>query len=101
MSERLSERWERLVEKGARREVERRRTTREFFGEGGTRLSQREKLQLFEQQALDPTGEGMTDTLRRRQAANKMEGTADIPADWWTWCKLMTEKMQGHPVGED
>lgn len=98
---RLSERWEQLVEKGGRREVERRRLTRNYFGEGGRLLTQAERHELFGHLALDPTGQGMTDVLRNRQRENKMEGTASIPADWWDWVVRESERLLGHRLGEE
>jgi len=97
---RLSERWEELVEKGARRELDRRYMTAEHFGEGGIALSREEKMILFKQLALDPTGVGMLDTLDRRRSANKL-GPTDIPKDWGEWVLSMSEKMLGHPAGEE
>jgi hypothetical protein len=91
---RLSERYEDLVEKGARRELERRRLTENYFGEGGIQLSRLEKTQLFQQLALDPTGVGMLDTLNRRREANKL-GPNDIPKDWGEWVSSMAAKMLG------
>jgi len=96
---RLSERYEASVEEGAKRELERRYMMAEMFGEGGVRLSRIEKMELFKQMALDPTGAGMIDTLARRRAANKL-GPTDVPKDWWTWVTTMTERMQGYPVEE-
>jgi len=96
---RLAERWEDLVEKGAQREVERRRLTAEFFGEGGIPLNRREKLELFKALALDPSGIGMADVLRRRQEANKL-GPTDVPTDFGEWILNMAAKLQGHPVDE-
>jgi hypothetical protein len=100
MTERLSERWDRRVEKGGRREVERRRLLRNYFGEGGKELTRQEQHQLFESMANDPKGTGMTDVLIRRQAANKLEGTVHIPADFWEWAVRESERMLGHKLGE-
>ena len=89
---RLSERWEDMVEKGAQNELERRRMTADFFGEGGVALSRDEKMQLFKQHAYDPTGAGMIDTLNRRREANKM-GPTDVPKDWGTWVLSNAQKL--------
>ena len=91
---RLSERYEKLVEEGAQRELDRRYMTADFFGEGGIQLSRIEKLELFKQFALDPAGVGMIDTLARRRAANKL-GPADVPKDWGEWVSAMAAKMLG------
>jgi len=96
---RLFERYQELVEKGAQRELERRYMMEEMMGEGGIALSREEKMILFKQLAMDPTGVAMRDTLDRRRAADKVGPTA-IPKSWWVWCLNMTEKMQGYPVGE-
>lgn len=89
---RLSERWEDMVEKGAQNELERRRMTADFFGEGGIALSRAEKMELFKTLALDPTGVGMADTLLRRREANKM-GPTDIPKDWGEWILSNAQKL--------
>ena len=91
---RLSERWEDMVLKGAQNELERRRMTADFFGEGGIALSRAEKMELFKTLALDPTGVGMADTLLRRREANKL-GPTDVPKDWGTWVSAMAAKMLG------
>ncbi len=101
MTERLSERWETRVEKGGRREVERRRLTRNYFGEGGRQLTGAERDQLRDMMILEPTGQQMTPVLLARQKANKTEGTPDIPKDWWVWMLAGVEGLLGHPPGEE
>jgi hypothetical protein len=96
---RLSERYEELVEKGSEREVERRRLTENYFGEGGIALNRAEKMELFKALALDPSGAGMADVLRRRQEANKL-GPTEVPTDFGEWVLNMAAKLQGHPVDE-
>ena len=91
---RLSERYEKLVEEGAQRELDRRYMTADFYGEGGVALSREEKMQLFKEHAYDPTGAGMIDTLNRRREANKM-GPNDVPKDWGEWVSSMAAKMLG------
>lgn len=97
---RLSERYDERVEKGGRRELERRRLTRNYFGEGGRLLSRQERHQLFAHMASEPSGQMMTGVLVNRQKEHKMEGTPNIPQDFWDWAVAESERMLGHPLEE-
>lgn len=92
--ERLWTRLENRVKLGGRRLFETRKRAVEFTGPGGVKLTQAEKAELGNRAYDDPTGQMFEETLRNRQAANKLENTKDIPADWWEWAKKVQEKRQ-------
>jgi len=91
---RLWERFEARKKLGGRRLFETRKRAVEFTGPGGVRLTQAEKAELFQRGIDDPTGSVFEETLRLRQQANKLEGTTDIPADFFEWLKEGWAKRQ-------
>lgn len=92
--ERFWERFKARVKLGGRRLYESRLRTLEWAGEGGVKLSQAEKAELGQRAMDDSTGQMFSEILLNRQAANKLEGTKDIPADWWQWVKDLQAKRQ-------
>lgn len=98
--ERLWDRMEARAKLGGRRLFETRKRAVEFSGPGGVKLSEAEKAELGNRACDDVSGQMFEETLRNRQAANKLEGTKDIPQDWWVWAKKVQEKRQAQGGGE-
>jgi hypothetical protein len=84
LNERLWTRHQKRVETGARRHLDAKKRMEDVYGEGGVKLTQREKAELYLQAALDPMGQQMSEILMRRQQANKVGPTA-VPRDWFLW----------------
>lgn len=92
--ERLWERFEARRKLGGRRLYETRQRAMEWTGSGGVKLKEAEKAELGNQAYDDPSGQIFEDTLRSRQIPAKLEGTKDIPMDWWVWARRVQEKRQ-------
>jgi len=92
--ERLWERIERRGKIGGQSLYETRLRAKDWFGEGGVKLTEAEKTELGNRAYDDPTGQIFEDTLRNRQKANKLEGTKEIPQDWLAWAKKVQERRQ-------
>jgi len=92
--ERLWERFEARKKLGGRRLYETRLRAKEWAGPGGIKLSQAEKAELFQRAVDDISGTVFEDIARNRQKANKLEGTKDVPADFWEWAKHEWAKRQ-------
>lgn len=102
MADPMTRFWERFntrAKLGGRRLYETRQRTKEWTGEGGVKLTEAEKQQLFQQGVDDPSGRMFEEIGRNRQAANKLEGTTEIPADLWEWLKDRWAKMQQQGEG--
>lgn len=92
--ERFWERFKARVKLGGRRLYESRLRTLEWAGEGGVKLSEAEKTELGQRAYDDPTGAMFEEILENRRKANKLEGTTEIPMDWWIWAKDLEVKRQ-------
>ena len=92
--ERFSERLEKRAKLGGRAIYETRLQAKDWYGEGGRKLTEAEKTELGNMAYDDPTGQVFEDVLRNRQKANNMEGSKDVPQDWAVWAKKVLERRQ-------
>lgn len=92
--ERFSERLEERAKVGGRALYETRLRAKEWYGEGGVKITEAEKAQLGSRACDDPTGLLFEDILRNRQKAHNLEGSKEIPADFLAWAKKLQEKRQ-------
>ncbi|KPJ49572.1 MAG: hypothetical protein AMJ38_03145 [Dehalococcoidia bacterium DG_22] len=98
---RFAERYDERVEKGARREVERRRLMRQYMGPGGKPITRAEKGRYFQWMAFDPEGIEATEFLRRAQKEEGLpEGSTEVPASAWAQILFYSERILGHPLAE-
>jgi len=97
--ERFSERLDSRAKQGGRAIYETKQRTKQWTGEAGVKLTEAEKLELGNRACDDPTGQIFEEILRNRQAANNLEGTKDIPADFHVWAKRLQEKRQAAGEG--
>ena len=92
--DRFSERLENRAKVGGKALYETRLRAKAWYGEGGVKLSEAEKVELGRRACADPTGQLFEDILRNRQKANKMEGSKDIPQDFLAWAKKVQEQRE-------
>jgi len=92
--ERFSERLENRAKLGGRSIYETRLRLKEWTGPGGKKLKESEKRELFRRAVEDSSGQMFQEVLTNRQAANGLEGTTGVPADWWVWAKSEYAKLQ-------
>ena len=93
--ERASERFKRLAAIGAERSLARKRAMIDYFGSGGTELDKAEQNELYDQMAMDPTGEGAVRAIQRAQRPYRsLRGTAAIPRAFVDFDKREWAKRQ-------